>query len=128
MPQALAPQITDSARGDGARTDATQTSAAQTSAAQTNAAPGTPAISSLAEGRLADTRKRLRAAASPDNPQLWFRLAETYDPLAINTGSGGLANKHLADTNATFARFYYQQALTHGVTAARGRLDALDRH
>ena len=85
----------------------------------------------LDAGRTAEARAALRTAASPDSPQLWFMLAETYDPLA---GKGPGAAPGDASTSETlrqadikFARYYYQQALTHGVETARNRLAALTK-
>ncbi|MGI9479103.1 MAG: hypothetical protein ACR2PI_20535 [Hyphomicrobiaceae bacterium] len=85
----------------------------------------------LDAGRTAEARAALRTAASPDSPQLWFMLAETYDPLA---GKGPGAAPGDAGTSETlrradikFARYYYQQALTHGFETARDRLAALPK-
>ncbi|MEM7279884.1 MAG: hypothetical protein AAF385_17390, partial [Pseudomonadota bacterium] len=82
----------------------------------------------LTEGRIDQARIILRAAASPDTPRLWFMLAETYDPtvslqLAQNRATTG--RLQVADMN--FARFYYQQALTHGIAEAQARLDVLTK-
>jgi len=77
----------------------------------------------IADGRLSDARATLRQAASPETAKLWFLLAETYDP-NINRAAPDAENLlTLADTK--FARFYYNQALTHGVTSAQSRLSAL---
>ena len=93
------------------------------------------ARSALAVGQISEARAALRLAASPDNPQLWFVLAETYDPL-ITQGSGksGATSATPADlsdkltaADIKFAQFYYQQALTHGIAAARDRLAALQK-
>lgn len=88
------------------------------------------ARAALAAGRLIEARAALRAAASPDTPHLWFQLAETYDPLVnreAGTAEPPAAFDKMTATDIKFARFYYQQALTHGVGAARARLDALAR-
>lgn len=89
----------------------------------------------LDAGRTTEARAALRTAASPDAPQLWFMLAETYDPLAakrlgkpdgtpaVNTK----ASDQLRQADIKFARYYYQQALTHGVETARNRLAALPK-
>ncbi len=89
----------------------------------------------LEAGRTAEARAALRMAASPDNPQLWFMLAETYDPLAAKrlgkaepaTASKDGAADTLREADLKFARYYYQQALTHGVGTARDRLAALPK-
>lgn len=87
----------------------------------------------LEAGNAEKARGILRAAASADAPKLWFLLAETYDPLhagnnAGQKGAGGVAGANaagLAETDVKFADYYYRQALTHGVEAARGRIEAL---
>ncbi|MFT5509382.1 MAG: hypothetical protein ACI89J_002465 [Hyphomicrobiaceae bacterium] len=82
----------------------------------------------ITEGRIDQARTILRAAASPDTPRLWFMLAETYDPLVSAQTPRKIASSRkleAADTN--FARFYYQQALTHGISEARARLDGLTK-
>lgn len=76
----------------------------------------------LQEGKIADARAILRTAASPDRPHLWFTLAETYDPL-IAAGDGADSTMTAADKK--FARYYYNQALLHGVAKANDRLAAL---
>ena len=73
----------------------------------------------------------LRASASADMPGLWFVLAETYDPLVAandsqNTAGAG-ASENLKAADIKFARYYYQRALTYGVSEARSRLDALEQ-
>lgn len=86
------------------------------------------ARAALAAGRLVEARAALRAAASPDTPHLWFRLAETYDPLVSRDARGAdqpATSDKMTAADIKFARFYYQQALTHGVGAARERLEAL---
>lgn len=88
------------------------------------------ARAALAAGRLGEARAALRAAASPDTPHLWFQLAETYDPLvsrAAGAAEPPATSDKMTAADIKFARFYYQQALTHGVGAARARLDALTR-
>lgn len=91
------------------------------------------ARAALAAGRIVEARAVLRIAASPDAPRLWFVLAETYDPLVSpKLTEAGLklaaqpgTSDQLTAADIKFARFYYQQALTHGVGAARERLAAL---
>ncbi len=93
------------------------------------------ARSALAVGQISEARAALRMAASPDNPQLWFVLAETYDPLVVQASAKAGANTApppnpsdtLTAANIKFAQYYYQQALTHGIRAARARLTALQQ-
>lgn len=93
------------------------------------------ARSALAQGQLSEARAALRIAASPDNPQLWFVLAETYDPLVVRASAKSDADApssfnpsdKLTAADIKFAQFYYQQALTHGIRAARARLAALEK-
>jgi hypothetical protein len=102
---------------------------AQTNKPQLSAATaGQQAQAALIQGRLSQARAFLRDAASPEAPQLWFQLAETYDPrTATNQAAtsardaGGL----MSDADIEFARYYYQRALTYGVEQARARLVAL---
>jgi hypothetical protein len=92
----------------------------------------TTALALLADGRLAEARTALRAAASPDAPRLWFILAETYDPLIANGGNQNQAetptSANLTAADIKFANYYYHQALTHGVADARQRIEALANH
>lgn len=89
----------------------------------------TKARSALASGHLAEARDQLRQAASPDRPDLWFMLAETYDPgqlvrLPEDTEKSKRPD-NLQKADIRFARYYYQQALTYGVAEAKVRLAAL---
>ena len=77
----------------------------------------------IADGQLSDARATLRQAASPDTAKLWFLLAETYDP-NITPSAPGTKNV-LTLTDTKFARFYYTQALTHGIAEAQPRLNTL---
>lgn len=80
----------------------------------------------LTEGRIEQARIILRAAASPDAPRLWFMLAETYDPtVSVQRVKTETTTRRLQVADMNFARFYYQQALTHGITEAQTRLDLL---
>ncbi len=82
-----------------------------------------------ATDRIDEARALLRTHASADMPILWFRLAETYDPL-IAQAPGVARQREGADitpTDIQFARFYYQRALTHGIEEARERLAALSQ-
>jgi hypothetical protein len=83
----------------------------------------------LADGHVTEARVALRAAASPDAPWLWFILAQTYDPFVANRGTqtqaGAATSANVTAADIKFADYYYHQALTHGVTAARPRIDAL---
>jgi hypothetical protein len=84
------------------------------------------ASSALEAGRIAEARAILRQAASPERAQLWFVLAETYDPQSGNRWQGRAGTTdNLRKADIQFARYYYQQALTYGVEAARARLEAL---
>ena len=80
----------------------------------------TKAITAIRDGQLDEARRTLRTAASPENPRLWLLLAQSYDPETTGrTQAATLAN------DIEFARFYYRQALTYGIEAARPRLEAL---
>lgn len=82
----------------------------------------------LTEGRINQARRILRAAASPDTPRLWFMLAETYDPaVSIQSARNATTPSSLQVADTNFARFYYQQALAHGISEAQARLDGLTK-
>jgi len=83
----------------------------------------TRAITALRDGQLDEARRTLRTAASPENPRLWLLLAQSYDP----DTSGSMQAATMAN-DIEFARFYYRQALTYGIEAARPRLEALSPH
>jgi hypothetical protein len=86
------------------------------------------AQTALDQGRLSQARAILRDSASPEAPQLWFQLAETYDPQNGNNQRavpGKATGDLMSAADIEFARYYYQRALTYGVHQARARLAAL---
>lgn len=109
--------------------DASPRAAAADAMAATQAAPETRARASISAGDIAAARNILRTAASPQQPHLWFLLAETYNPaVGLATEAPPLRAdiaENLRAADIEFARYYYNQALSHGITAAGKRLEQL---
>jgi hypothetical protein len=76
----------------------------------------------VATGDLAGARLLYRRAAEAGNARAALTLAETYDPIVLETlGESGLA------PNVTMARAWYKKAKELGSTEALARLERLER-
>ena len=76
----------------------------------------------VATGDLAGARLLYQRAAEAGNARAALTLAETYDPIVLETlGESGLA------PNVTMARAWYRKAKELGATEATARLERLER-
>ncbi len=79
------------------------------------------ALALINQGDIGGARDRIQAADPDANPLALLALAETFDPNMLAAWS--IRGAH-ADVDR--ARLLYQRALSHGVTKARQRLEALE--